>query len=324
MGLFVRVSCRHYPVPVLHFHATQEPEPDGSSFSSLSALLSQSVYFILEYIEAGHFPIVNFQQSLSFFAWAIVGCYFLFQSKFNLRVLGSFVAPLAVVLVISSSLFPLGSLPYKPTYKSVWLPVHVISVFLGNGIFAVAFMVSVMYLLQENAIKRKKFGFFFRRLPPLDRLDALNYGVPRHRISSIEPGHDYRIHLCSDQPGSYWRWDPVEVWSLITWFMYAALLHQRLTAGWQGPTGGGHVDCGVSDPVVHGFRGWNVDERLPYVRLTGGIPVNIVLLGVNHNTAPVEIREGIASDHLGAEELLQNSPLCLRFWNACFCPPATG
>jgi ABC-type transport system involved in cytochrome c biogenesis permease subunit len=34
--------------------------------------------------------------------------------------------------------------------------------------------------------------------------------------------------------GSYWRWDPKEVWSLITWISYAILLHERLAAGWQG------------------------------------------------------------------------------------------
>jgi cytochrome c-type biogenesis protein CcsB len=34
--------------------------------------------------------------------------------------------------------------------------------------------------------------------------------------------------------GRYWGWDPKETWSLITWFLYAALLHQRLTVGWRG------------------------------------------------------------------------------------------
>ena len=34
--------------------------------------------------------------------------------------------------------------------------------------------------------------------------------------------------------GSYWRWDPKEVWSLITWLFYATILHQRLTVGWRG------------------------------------------------------------------------------------------
>jgi cytochrome c-type biogenesis protein CcsB len=34
--------------------------------------------------------------------------------------------------------------------------------------------------------------------------------------------------------GRYWSWDPKETWSLITWFLYAALLHQRLAIGWRG------------------------------------------------------------------------------------------
>jgi cytochrome c-type biogenesis protein CcsB len=34
--------------------------------------------------------------------------------------------------------------------------------------------------------------------------------------------------------GSYWSWDPKETWSLITWLIYAAVLHARLTVGWRG------------------------------------------------------------------------------------------
>ena len=34
--------------------------------------------------------------------------------------------------------------------------------------------------------------------------------------------------------GRYWSWDPKETWSLITWFIYAALLHARHLKGWHG------------------------------------------------------------------------------------------
>ncbi|MEW5723774.1 MAG: c-type cytochrome biogenesis protein CcsB [Thermodesulfobacteriota bacterium] len=34
--------------------------------------------------------------------------------------------------------------------------------------------------------------------------------------------------------GSYWSWDPKETWSLITWFVYAAVLHARMVRGWAG------------------------------------------------------------------------------------------
>ncbi|MFO7707305.1 MAG: cytochrome c biogenesis protein CcsA, partial [Desulfobacterales bacterium] len=34
--------------------------------------------------------------------------------------------------------------------------------------------------------------------------------------------------------GRFWAWDPKEVWSGITWLVYAALLHERLVVGWRG------------------------------------------------------------------------------------------
>ncbi len=34
--------------------------------------------------------------------------------------------------------------------------------------------------------------------------------------------------------GTYWSWDPKETWSLITWFVYATLLHVRITLSWRG------------------------------------------------------------------------------------------
>ncbi len=34
--------------------------------------------------------------------------------------------------------------------------------------------------------------------------------------------------------GSYWHWDPKETWSLITWIIYALMLHARYVRGWRG------------------------------------------------------------------------------------------
>jgi len=34
--------------------------------------------------------------------------------------------------------------------------------------------------------------------------------------------------------GKFWSWDPKEIWSGITWLLYAALLHERLAVGWRG------------------------------------------------------------------------------------------
>jgi len=199
-----------------------------------SGFCLHTLFFILAYAHLSYFPVINFREALSFFAWAVAGSYLIMMLKFNIRVLGSFIAPLCGVLMIWSLVLPQAVTDIKPIFKSVWLTIHVATIFLGNGIFAVAFMSAIMYLLQERQIKTKKPGFFYRRLPSLTILDSMNYyclmvGFPLLTLGMMTGSIYAQIAL-----GTYWRWDPKEVWSLITWLLYAALLHERLTVGWRG------------------------------------------------------------------------------------------
>ncbi|MBF0551788.1 MAG: c-type cytochrome biogenesis protein CcsB [Deltaproteobacteria bacterium] len=190
--------------------------------------------FVVSYIQTGFLPVSTFRNSLSFFALAIIGAYLLIQARFNLMILGSFVSPLASMFMIFAALTPQAALPASPLLKSLWLTVHVSFVFLGLGIFTVAFAAAIMYLIQERHLKRKRFSPLYRRLPSLDVLDAVNYyclvsGFPLLTIGLIIGSIYAQMAL-----GKYWRWDPKEVWSLSTWFFYAVLLHERLTVGWRG------------------------------------------------------------------------------------------
>jgi cytochrome c-type biogenesis protein CcsB len=182
----------------------------------------------------GYFPIHDLRESLSFFAWAIIGVYLIIQLRFNILVLGTFLSPLAAVMMIGSSFLPLQSGPVNPLLQNVWLMVHIIFIFAGNGLFAIAFLAGVMYLIQERQIKSKRLGRLYHRLPALEVLDALNYnclifGFPLLTLGMLSGSIFAQYTL-----GTFWRWDPKEVWSLITWLLYAALLHGRLVSGWRG------------------------------------------------------------------------------------------
>jgi len=186
------------------------------------------------YYSLGTAPVLNFKSALSFFSWSIICAYLVFQLKFRLMVLGSFVAPFAAFLMIVSTAMPWIEGPVKPIYKSLWFTVHVGTIFMGNGLFAIAFLAAIMYLIQEHQIKRKRFGSFYPRLPSLATLDGINYhsliyGFPFLTVGMIT-GSIYAQYAL----GTYWQWDPKEVWSLITWLFYGALLHERLVAGWRG------------------------------------------------------------------------------------------
>ena len=190
--------------------------------------------FALRYAVAGYTPITNLFESLSFFALAIAATFLVVEVRYNLRTLGSFVAPLAFTFSIFAAFLPGEVAGLAPALNSYWLPIHVLLLFVGDAVFAVAFGAGIMYLLQEKQVKRKKMGAIFRRLPSLDVLDDINYRCLTIGFPLLTMGIITGSIWAEYAWGSYWSWDPKETWSLITWLLYAALLHGRLTVGWRG------------------------------------------------------------------------------------------
>lgn len=184
----------------------------------------------------GYLPVHSLHDTLSVASWSVAGVFLLLRYKFYLKILGFFAALLAAIIMIAAILVPGISIPEKVNalYNSMWVAVHVVTIFIGEASLALAFGAGLLYLAQEHAIKAKKHGFFYKRLPSLDLLDTTGYscivvGFPFLTIGLIL-GMVYEKQLV----GRFWSWTPKEVWSGITWLVYAALLHQRLTVGWRG------------------------------------------------------------------------------------------
>jgi len=205
----------------------------GRMFLLVGAVL-HGAGFVARYIAAGYTPITSLFESLSFSAFAIVCVFLAFELRYNLRVLGAFVAPLAFLFSLFASFLPAEVRTLPPALNSNWLPVHVMVLFFGYAVFAVMFGAGIMYLLMERELKTKKLGPVFKRLPSLDVLDDINYRCLQIGFPLLTLGIITGSIWAEYAWGSYWSWDPKEVWSLITWFFYAALLHGRLTVGWRG------------------------------------------------------------------------------------------
>jgi cytochrome c-type biogenesis protein CcsB len=188
----------------------------------------------LRWIAAGRTPATSFHESLTFFSWITVALFLMLLVKYKQRVLGAFVAPFALLLVITASLLPGEIVPLAPVLESYWLPVHVILAFLGNAFFALAFFLGIMYVIQDKYLKSRKLKGLYFVLPSLETLDELNYKCLQYGFPLLTAAIITGAIWSEYAVGSYWEWKHRQVWSLITWFLYAALLHGRLTAGWRG------------------------------------------------------------------------------------------
>ncbi|MBI5047443.1 MAG: c-type cytochrome biogenesis protein CcsB [Deltaproteobacteria bacterium] len=189
---------------------------------------------ISRWVEAGRAPFANLHEVFSLFSWMLVVIYLLIHLRYRLTALGAFVAPFAFLLLITASLLPKEIIPLAPSLVSYWLPIHVGLAFLGNAFFAMTFLFGIMYLIQERYLKSKKVGGLYFLLPSLDILDEISYkcltfGFPLLTLAMFT-GAIWAEYTW----GSYWSWEPRQIWSLITWFLYAVLIHGRLTVGWRG------------------------------------------------------------------------------------------
>jgi cytochrome c-type biogenesis protein CcsB len=182
----------------------------------------------------GYVAVTTEYEAFSFFAWMIVGVYLVVQLRYRLPAVGAVVAPLAFAVTLTSFAFYSDVRDLPPNLRSAWLPVHVTLAFLGNAVLALAFCVSLVYLVHERLLKAKRVGRMRRRLPSLETLDRLNYralmwGFPLLTLGIVTGALWGKVSW-----GRFWSWEEREVFSLVTWLLYAGLLQARLVAGWRG------------------------------------------------------------------------------------------
>jgi cytochrome c-type biogenesis protein CcsB len=212
-----------------------------ATLTSLFGLLAQSIALVLRWIESykmgiGHAPLSNLYESLIFFSWTIVLLYLIIEWRIKSRNLGAFIMPFAFISIAYASFSPNVTSriqPLIPALQSNWLITHVITCFFGYAAFAIAFGLAFMYLI-KGLDRAEASSVFFRLLPNRDILDELLYHSVVIGFIFLTLGIITGSVWAYSAWGSYWSWDPKETWSLITWLIYAAMLHSRFMRGWRG------------------------------------------------------------------------------------------
>ena len=161
--------------------------------------------------------------------------------RYRAWALGVFVMGAVVLaLGLTETLIYTAAGPLVPALQSYWLSIHVTAMTLATGIFFVAAVLGILYLIAQRyrariaAGKAKPGNGLLDRIPSAEQLDKLTYrtvifGFPVWTFGVIAGA------IWADQAwGRYWGWDPVETWAFITWVLYACYLHARATAGWRG------------------------------------------------------------------------------------------
>ena len=193
----------------------------------LGGLLVHTMLVVWRWIETGHIPTLgNFENAL-LGGWFIVAMTLWAAWRQRYPLLAAGALPFALLILAVGGVSNTEPSPLIASLQSFWLYIHIFFAWLAYGAYTVACGAGIVYLFKTN--KGKK-------LSP-ERDSALNELMFRSTVFGfttdavmIAAGSIWAKKLW----GTYWSWDPVETWSLLSWLIYGLALHLRVTMGWRG------------------------------------------------------------------------------------------
>jgi cytochrome c-type biogenesis protein CcsB len=195
---------------------------------------------------------------------AVVAAYLFLVRRYDVRWLGLAITGF-VVLVLGIAVVVLYRpvAPLVPALHSYWLAILVSAAAIAGGAYTVGALASVLYLLRSRLEAKAaadpdlpRRGFLWRA-PDAESIDRVAYRVHAFAFPlwtfAVLAGAIWAQYAWS----RFWGWDPKEVWAFITWVAYAAYLHARATAGWQGRAAAYVALCGYAT-FLFNFVGINL------------------------------------------------------------------
>ena len=239
-GVFLWLSVLGY---VLAFVAmlvgmvfNKERAVTASSRLVAAAFALHTLAIISRWIATGHMPVMGGYENSLLGAWFVMLVFFASGKWIPARKsLTAVVLPITLVMLGNGIMSGAELEPLSPVFQSNWLFVHVIFAWLAYGAYFWAACLGVAYLMKSRAQARGDVEkSVSRRFPEPAIMDDLIFrfiifGFIADTVM-IATGSIWAHGLW----GRYWGWDPIETWSLVTWLIYGAALHLRITMGWKG------------------------------------------------------------------------------------------
>lgn len=199
------------------------------------AFVAHTFVFIMRWSMTGYFPANGeYENGITSGFFAMLLTVILFMRRKSLRGVAIVTVPATLLFLGYGVMKNPGGQPLAASLKSSWLIIHVLFAQLAYGAYAVASGLGLIYILKDSRARSGREHAFYNKFPPLTVIDEIMFkfvilGFIADAVM-IAAGSIW----AKDLWGSYWGWDPVEVWSLVSWLIYGIAIHLRVTLGWRG------------------------------------------------------------------------------------------
>ena len=235
--IWLRVALVCYAVGLLYAIVALTRTSETLSKVALHAAYLGMVFHFVSLTEAvvetGQLTLASAHNSESLLAFLIMVVFILVYLVYKTTSPGIVVFPLVFLLTFIAAT---GQQPLVFTslaVKKSWLAVHIFMIFTGYAALFLSFGASLLYLLQERALKSKS-GGVFSRLPALQVIDEIGYRSLMLGFPFMTLGLVAGSVVAESTYGRVDLLDPKILLSILMWAVYMVMVYTRWSVGWRG------------------------------------------------------------------------------------------
>jgi ABC-type transport system involved in cytochrome c biogenesis permease subunit len=204
----------------------------GTLFLTLG--LVAHYFALLERSKGSHtVPYHDLYGSMSLFGWLLALTYLGLEFYHRQRSVGAFVLPWVLAFFLAANLAPADRLSPTPAHGAVFA-FHVTLSILAYAAFALSFVLSLIFLVENRLLRHRTLTDVVWRLPALELLERMSRSSVLVGLISITVGTALGFIWVDRLTGQYWYYDPKYVITIVVLLLYAVYLQLARTATWRG------------------------------------------------------------------------------------------
>jgi ABC-type transport system involved in cytochrome c biogenesis permease subunit len=179
-------------------------------------------------------PYDDLYGSMSLFAWLLALTYLGLELVHRQRSVGAFVTLLLICWIGALRLLTPNSLPAVSVPRGPLFAFHVTLNTWAYAAFALSFVLSLIYLIQDRLLRSRRLGTAFWRFPALDVLDRMARSSVYVGLLALIAGVAMGLVWQHRLSGGYSLGDPKVVITVAILAVYLAYLWLARNANWRG------------------------------------------------------------------------------------------
>jgi ABC-type uncharacterized transport system permease subunit len=235
---WLRVALVFYAAGLLYALVALSRTSEILGKVALHAAYLGMVFHFVSLVEAvkqsGQLAVASAHNAESLLAFLIMVVFMLVYLVYKTTTLGIVVFPLVFLLTFVAATGQQPLVFASDVVKKGWLAVHILMIFTGYAALFLSFGASILYLLQERALKSKTASGVFSRLPALQVIDEIGYRSLMLGFPFMTLGLLAGTVVAEAAFGRIDFFDPKILLSVLMWAVYLLMVFTRLNAGWRG------------------------------------------------------------------------------------------